>query len=178
MTEPSEQLATRADELRRVFDSSFAVAPDTSPAKPVDLLAIRVGGARYAVRLRDASGIFFDAMVEPIPSHRPQLLGMAAFRGTFLPVFDLRKVLGEKVSERPRWTLLVGAPATLGLAFDHFDGHLRVSDTAIASARAPDAPAEHTSEIVATGTGILPVVHLPSVLDALGRSTTSATKEN
>lgn len=180
MIDPSEPAPARADELRELFDSSFAVAPETSlTAVLVDLLAIRVGEARYAIRLSEISGIFAGTTTERVPSHHPQLMGMATFRGVFLPVFDLGMILGHKVGEPARWTLLVGTPARLGLAFVQFDGHLRVAEDAIASPHGPQAASAHMSEIVETGTGIVPVIHLPSVLATIEQQTTAgATKEH
>ena len=171
----SRSVAGRVEELRRLFDASFALAPATSNKTSVDLLAIRAGDTPYAIRLREISGIFLDTTIEPVPSQHPQLLGMAAFRGAFLPVFDLRTILGQKLDEPPRWTLLVGAPTRLALAFDHFDGHLRIPDDAVASPQGPPAAAEHTREIVETGTGVLPVLHMPSVLATIERPTTTRT---
>ncbi len=170
--------AGRAAELRRQFDSSFAVARDTSTAAVVDLLAVRVGESRCAIRLSDVSGVFPDTTIEPVPSHCPLLLGIAAFRGSFLPVFDLRAILGQRFGGPVGWTFLVSGPTRLGLAFDGFDGHLRVPDGAIASAQPSRAAPDHTRDIVATSAGVMPVLHLPSVLTTIERQTTArSTKE-
>ena len=52
----------RADELRRAFDRSFAVAPidEQTTAAAENLLAIRVGPHPYVLRLAEVSGLFAD----------------------------------------------------------------------------------------------------------------------
>ena len=51
-----------ADELRRAFDRSFAEAPGGAPEADAleSLLAIRVGGDPYALRLSEIAGLFAD----------------------------------------------------------------------------------------------------------------------
>jgi len=119
-------LSGRAAELRRAFDRSFAVPQNATVEDSVELLAIRAGGAGYAIRLAAVSGLFADRTVTALPSPVPELLGVAAFRGTVVPVYDLGVLLGHARSGKPRWLVLdTGTPA-VGLAFEELDGHLRV----------------------------------------------------
>lgn len=124
---------TRVEELRRAFDRAFADPPATAVTRFEELLAIGLGDAPFALRLREVAGLFADKPITRVPSPIPELLGIAGFRGVAVPVYDLRALLGLGSAERPRWTLLVtakGATApgpTVALAFERFDGLLRVA---------------------------------------------------
>ena len=126
-----------AEELRRAFDRSFA-EPPAPPAPPLEeLLAIGLGDAPFALRLRDIAGLHADRAITAVPSPLPELLGIARFRSALVPVYDLRALLDQGRAEKnPRWTALVAAgPHLVGLAFERFDGHLRVGPRENAGAR-------------------------------------------
>lgn len=127
-------VSARAAELARAFDRSF-----TEPVRPVsddfdDFLAIRAGGAVYAIRVRDVAGLTVDRKIVPLPTSEPALLGIAGLRGGVVPVYSLATLLGgAPIAEAPRWLLLVGAGAPLGFAFDQFDGYVRVPHAEVSS---------------------------------------------
>lgn len=112
------------EELKRAFDRSFAAPPPGDPPPLEDFLAVTVGGAPFAIRLRDLKGIAEARSVVPIPSRRPELLGLAGVRGVPVPVFRLSALLGLHDEDPPRWILLCGD--LLGLAIPALDGYLRV----------------------------------------------------
>jgi chemotaxis signal transduction protein len=126
--------SSRAADLARAFDSSFA-----NPARSVrdevdDFLMIRTGGDAYAVRVRDIAGLIADRKIVPLPTAEPAFLGIAGLRGGVVPVYSLAVLLGRALTaETPRWLLLVGTGAPLGLAFDQFDGHVRVPHADVSS---------------------------------------------
>ncbi len=155
--------AADAEALRAEFDEAFAHAPPPSP-RVVALLAIRVGTAPFAVRVLDAGGLVPVRGVVPVPSRRPELLGVAGLRGEILPVYGLaRMVLGVE-DERPRWMILTGAPERVGLAFSGFDGHLAADPAQLTPAAGPQV-ARHVRELYA-GTPQRPVLDLASLLAA------------
>jgi purine-binding chemotaxis protein CheW len=125
-------LADRAAALRARFDRSFAEPPRGAAAATEDLLAIRLGGAPYALRLAELAGLFADRKVAPLPSAVRELLGVAGFRGAIVPVYDLRLLLGCTATAPPRW-LVIAAQLPVGFGFDVLEGHLRVSADAIAT---------------------------------------------
>jgi len=160
-------LETRADEYRDAFDRSFAL-PYTQLATDLhDVLAIRVAGASYGIRLRHAAGVVTQRRVVPLPSAAPHLLGIAGIRGGVVPVFCLASILGHgSPREPPRWLVLCGTHEPIALGFADLDGHLRVPGSAFHSD--PGIPKTFVSELASTDTGVLAVVDLSLVGAHLG----------
>jgi chemotaxis signal transduction protein len=128
----------RAAALRQAFDASFA-----EPARPageglVSLLTIRVGGDPYAVRLSECAAVHAGRKIAPLPSDAPGLLGLAGFRGSLLPVYDLRVLLGSPGGGgAPRWLLVASGVAPVAIAFDLLEAHLRVAAHSLIADAAP-----------------------------------------
>ena len=169
-------LAQRAAELRRNFDRSFAEPPRNRQAASLDLLAIRLGGEPYALHLAAVSGLFAGKKFTRLPQAAPEFLGIAGFRGSIVPVYDLRVLLGCAGGEAPRW-LVVTANSPVGLAFDGFDGHLRLPQEGIAQQDRSDAERLHVRELArvagagsASQGGLLrPIVDVASILVTIRR---------
>jgi purine-binding chemotaxis protein CheW len=168
-------LHSRAAELRAAFDRSFAEAARADDQVSHDLIAIRVGAEPFAMRLTDVAGLFADRKVTHVPGGYPAQLGIAGFRGALVPVFSLPRLFACPAGSVPRW-LAVAAVVPVALAFDGFDGHLRVPGDAILPRQAP-APRRGIAqqlapglapEFIRTGDVVRPLIHLPSVIDALG----------
>jgi chemotaxis signal transduction protein len=156
----------RAFELREAFDRSFARASSTEAAVIESLLGIRVGMARYVLRLADVSGVFADKKITWLPGPVSELRGIAGFRGAVLPVYDLGMLLGcSRAAAPPRW-LVVTAAAPIGLAFEGFDGYLSVRSDAIVRDGRAEAIEGHVRE-VAQGEVNRPIIHLPSILETI-----------
>lgn len=163
-------------ELRRSFDRSFAEAPRDETAPHVDVLAISVGDDPYAVRLADISGIFANKKVTWLPGPVVELLGLASVRGTLLPVYDLRAVLGYPKTSTCRW-LVVTARMEVALAFEQFDGHLRVSRETVVAGGSADPRSRHVREVARTGSFGRPIIHIPSILEQIGTSVRQHTQQ-
>ncbi len=160
-----EKLPARADELRRAFDRSFAEAPRPDTAAFEDLLLIRVANDPYALRLAECAGLFADRKVTPLPTRVPELLGLAGFRGSLTPVYDLRGLLGYPRGGAPRWLVSTAGGAGVALAFDRFEGHARVGGDALV---ADDAPAQrHAGYVAHLPDGARPVLRVASILEAI-----------
>ncbi len=117
-------------ELRREFDAAFAVAPQRETARRENLLAVRIGGDGFALRVSQIAGLFVDKQVTPLASPSPELRGVAGFRGRAAPVYDLAALLGYGTSvgaETMRWLVLARASEPLALAFDAFEAHFTVA---------------------------------------------------
>jgi purine-binding chemotaxis protein CheW len=166
MNAPLPGMAERAKELRLAFDRAFAepVRPDTTVKE--DLLAIRVDRQAFAIRLSEITGLFADKKITPVPGSHAALRGVAGFRGTIVPVYDLQILLGHASTSTPRW-LVIAAAAPIALAFEAFVGQLRVARDAILPQ--PSRPESHSyaREFVRTENFAGPVMHLPSLLDAI-----------
>jgi len=166
MTESIEALSRRAAELRAAFDRSFAAPPREEGAARQDLLAIRIGAEAYAVKLGQVRGLFADRKFTRVPGGNAALLGVAGFRGTLVPVYSLGILLGHAAPRVPRW-LVVAAVAPIALAFDAFDGHVRAGVDAILLRQSPAPVRGYAPEFIRTEGAVRPVLHLPSVIEAL-----------
>jgi len=166
MSVGQSHFAERAAELRREFDRGFAEPVRLEAVSEVNLLTIRIGAQPHAIRLSEVAGLFADKKVTRVPGCHPALRGIAGFRGALLPVYDLALLLGHGGVQAPRW-LVIAAGAPVALAFEAFVGQVRVPSTDILprAARA-DLPA-HARDVVRTQDFVGPIMHLPSVLDAI-----------
>ena len=147
MTNSANASAATAAELRRSFDQSFSHAPQRIDDSFVDLLAIRVAGAPYGLRLAHLSGLHLGRRIVPLPSPVPELLGLVGFRGNIIPVYSLRMLLGYSAGESPRWLALVGKDEMIGLAFDSFEGHLRATKSQVTGVERADVTSPHIHEV-------------------------------
>jgi chemotaxis signal transduction protein len=118
-------LHTHLAQLKQRFDGAFAAPPEAAPAPHEDLLAVRFGGERHCLRLREIDGMFLERAITPLPSSSPHVLGAADFRGELVAVYDLSTLLGGARAVQPRY-LVRSRQRQLAFAFERFDGHLRV----------------------------------------------------
>jgi chemotaxis signal transduction protein len=167
MSETAVSLATRVTDLRSAFDRAFAAPLQTETAVNQDLLAVRVGGEPYGLRLSEVSGLFVDRPVTHVPASNPSLLGIGGFRGAIIPVHSLPVLLGYSTSQLPRW-LVMAAAAPVALAFDLFEGHLRVPADAILPQQPQAQMRGYAPDFVHSGGIVRPVLHLASVIASLG----------
>ncbi len=166
MSDAAPRLEGRAAELRDAFDRAFASARPSDARADVDLLAIRVGADPFALRLADVSALFADRKILRLPGPIPELLGLAGFRGATLPVYDLRALLGYPALAAPRW-LVIAAERPIAIAFDAVGRHLRVPSSAIAATDDRDRTRRHVREVVRADGIARPIVHVPSILEAV-----------
>jgi chemotaxis signal transduction protein len=156
----------RAAALRLAFDRGFAepLRPGTDLSEA--LIAIRVGGERYAMRLGEIAGLFADKKVTPVPGGDASLIGIAGFRGAIVPVYGLAALLGQASAQRPRW-LVIASAAPVALAFEAFEAQLSVPPDAILPAQSGSKARSCIRDFVRASHFSGPVIHLPSVLDAI-----------
>lgn len=168
--------SARAETLRREFDAAFARVAGRDDTRVEDLLAIRVAGEAYALRLVECGGLFADRAVTPLPTAVPELLGLASFRGALVPIYDLRSLLGYPRGETPRWMVSAAGGTVVALAFDVFEAHLRVESASLA---ADDAPSQrHAPRLARLAGGARPLLSVPSLLEAIeARARSDRTKE-
>lgn len=166
MTSASPQFTDRAAELRAAFDRSFAAPLRIDATITQDLLAIRVGAEPYAIRLSQVSGLFADKTITRVPGGVAALLGIAGFRGAIVPVYSLRTLLGHAGAQSPRW-LVTAAVAPVAFAVELFERQLRVPQDAIRARQAHAETTNYAREFIRTQDVVRPVLHLPSVFDAI-----------
>ena len=168
MSAPGGDVVTqRLAELRAGFDLSFAQPPRRHDAETCELLAIRAGDERYALRLSQTSGLHCDRVVTPLPGPLPSLLGLAGFSGSIVPVYDLGALLGHPVPEQPRWLVLAAGTPAVALAFHDLDGHLRVPSGSIVGESDEHGRRGCLRGMVALPDGTRAIVDVPSVRTAI-----------
>jgi purine-binding chemotaxis protein CheW len=161
----ASEAATNAQRLRAAFDAVFAEPFRTDAAETVELLALRLGGDGFAIRLTETAGLFADPKVTPVPSPVAELRGLAGVRGVLVPVYDLAALMGYPPATQPRW-LLTARHAQVGFAFEAFDGQLRVEAGALV---AHEAAGETVSQVVRAAEFSGPIIQLNSLIAALAR---------
>jgi chemotaxis signal transduction protein len=160
-------LGRRAADWRLDFNRSFAAARQTEIAQMVDLLAIRVGTEACALRLSAISGLYADKKITNVPGGTAALIGIAGFRGTILPVYSLRGLLGRarSVAEASRW-LVVAADAPVAVAFEGFECHLRIAGEAVLQQEAGE-PLGYAREYAHALGHFRPIIDLPSAFSLI-----------
>jgi chemotaxis signal transduction protein len=157
-----------AGELRRAFDGAFA-APSEGPARDLEsFLTLRVASAGYAVPVLDIAGFAAARRIVPLASALPALLGLAAVRGTLLPVYGLEALLGDVAStEPPRWFLLCGRQDPVALGFARFEGHVRLSRSERLGTDAGEGPRMHVRDVVRVAGEVRGVIDLSSIVEVI-----------
>jgi chemotaxis signal transduction protein len=154
--------------FRHAFDKAFAAAPITTLETFEDLLAVRVAGDPYALRVREITGLVASRKIVPLPSKRPELLGIAGNRGSLVAVYSLAALLGYGADSKPTpWLALAGGSDPIGLGFEAFEGFLRVRSEEMHASRPTEGAGHHVEEIVLAGNQSRRVVDIASTLAAL-----------
>jgi chemotaxis signal transduction protein len=115
----------RASALRRAFDDAFALPAAERPPTD-DFIAIGIGSAAFALRLRDVARLSPMPRVASVPTTRPHVIGIASVRGRLVAVHSIAMVLGYP-STSCRWLAQCAEAVSIGLAIERFDGFLRAS---------------------------------------------------
>jgi chemotaxis signal transduction protein len=162
----SEPLSELARALRREFDAGFASPAERPRAEQEELLAIRAGGAAMALRARQIVRLAAELPIVPMPSPVEGFIGLTGLRGEVVPVYDLATLLGRRAPTEPRWLAVCGERMRAALAFEAFEGHLRVGLGAVSS---PPEASPLTDQLVRLGDGDRPIVDLSAVLALIAR---------
>jgi chemotaxis signal transduction protein len=169
----SENLSSaiaRAAEMRLAFDRAFADPARLDTTAAESLLAIRIGAQACAIRLSEITGLFVDKKITRVPGSGLALLGIAGFRGAIVPVYALQTLVGQSGdrsgSRTPRW-LVIAAAAPVALAFEAFEGQLRVLPDLILPRQLRPEMKSYARAFVQTQNLVRPILHLPSVLGAI-----------
>lgn len=114
----SDAVGQRVRTLRQEFDAGFAREPSGAAVETCDLLAIRVAGEPYALLVEDISELAQGRKIVPMPSRRPDVMGVAAIRGTLVSVHSLASLLGHGSDEaRVPWLAVCLNSEGIALAF-------------------------------------------------------------
>jgi chemotaxis signal transduction protein len=169
MTDRAQSLLQTAAKLRAQFDAAFAVQLAPSAGAEIDVLAIRVSGRGYALRLSEVLAVHAERQLTAVPSPVPALLGLAGVRGLAVPVYDLRLLLGYGAGPTPRWVALARAASPIGFAFETFEAHWRLPLGAVIAG--VDDGNSFAPGSVETEDGPRPLLHLPSLIASVTKPT-------
>ena len=163
-------VAAKAAELRNAFDRARAVPWGAAAVERIEnLLAIRVSGDAFAIRLSEISGLATDRKIVAFPSPLSELLGLAAIRGRLIPVYSLAALLGYTVNTgHGRWLALCGTEEPVGLALNDFEGYLRVPLTQVFPAEKKDEGL-HVKHVVHAADGVRDIVSIPLLIEVIQR---------
>ncbi len=113
-----------------------------------DLVALEIGGSRFAVPSLFVSDVRETGKLAPLPGAAPHLRGVVVFRGALIGVLDLARVFGGDGAraEPARLVVVSHDEGRLALACDVLHG---LRPLATGELSAPPAPADaRTAELV------------------------------
>ncbi|MDB6013550.1 MAG: cheW3-2 [Gammaproteobacteria bacterium] len=162
-------VAAKAAELRNAFDGARALPFLSEVREQIEnLLALRVAGDAFAIRLSEISGLATDRKLVAFPSPVPELLGVAAIRGRLVPVYSLAALLGYSAPGTPgRWLVLCGTEEPVGLAINDFEGYVRVPLSQVYAAEQKDDVTAHVKYVVRTADTVRDVVSIPHIMEII-----------
>ena len=156
----------RVRAMREAFDGSFAMQAEVAPTLD-SYLAVRLGRRAHALPVREIGGLFARKPITRLPTAEPALLGIAHFRGTIAPVYDLQLLLGHAPADNPGW-LVIASTAPVAFAFSRFEGHVRVAQQDIVTDESGGKGEPQQQSIRANGS-LLPIVHLDTIIGTIGK---------
>ncbi|HEV8701794.1 MAG TPA: chemotaxis protein CheW [Candidatus Polarisedimenticolia bacterium] len=162
-------LDDRAADMRRHFDESFALAPKTDAPQSEDFLVVRIAGAPFALRRIEVSGLLAGRKPVKLPNACHEFLGIVGFRGLIVPVYSLRVLLGYPRHDNLRWAVLAASGDCLGLAFDEYEGYLRIPSSQVAASDQSGMLPQHVRDVARHGESARPVLDISSIVDAIRR---------
>jgi chemotaxis signal transduction protein len=164
-------VTAKAAELRDTFDRARAIAfLSEVRERSEDLLALRVSGDTFAIRLGEISGLATDRKIVAFPSPIPELLGVAAIRSRLVPVYSLAALLGYSApATRGRWLVLCGIEEPVGLAINDFEGYVRVPHSQVYVAVHKDGASARVVHVVRTGDLVRDVLSIPVLMEIIQR---------
>jgi chemotaxis signal transduction protein len=159
------------EELRSAFDRSFQEAPVERNHELAHLLVVRIGNARFALRVSDLARLARTQGVTPLPSADRGLLGLAGLKGRLVAVYSLAAMIGSAAlgTEPERWFVLCRTEDRIALAFTAAEGTIMVPSSELCPVSA-GAPA-HATDAVGSGVSRLWLLDARSIAAAIVAST-------
>jgi purine-binding chemotaxis protein CheW len=164
-------VALKFEDLRRSFDLSFQQPLVERAQELVHLLIVRIGSARFALKVADLAGLARAQTVVPIPGADSGLLGIAGLKGRMVAVYSLAAMIGstELSTEQNRWLVLCRCDKEIALAFTAVTGTMMVPRTEL-SPVSPGAP-PHATDAVGSGSSQLWLLNVSSIAGNLVKKT-------
>jgi chemotaxis signal transduction protein len=169
MTQARTSGQERARALRADFDRSFSEPHQEERREFESFIAVRLAGDPYALRIRDIAALGARPRIVPLPSRRPEFLGLTGHGGSLAALFGLSLLLGYGRSPSlVRWFVLPRRATALALGFEEYEGYAQVAMSEIHAVG--DAAKRRYATHAAQHAGVVRlIVDLPAVVDALSR---------
>jgi purine-binding chemotaxis protein CheW len=165
------------EELKSSFDRTFQEARVERNHELVHLLVVRIGTARFALKVGDLAGLARAQTVVPVPAADRGLLGLAGLKGRLVAVYSLAAQIGSAAitTEPQRWLVLSRCDRGIALAFSAAEGTMMVpsSDLFPAEHGAPT----HATDAVGSGAARLWLLNVNSIAAAIVAQTTTPASE-
>jgi chemotaxis signal transduction protein len=163
----SSTVTNTAAELRDAFDRAYAISLSSDRSEQTEnLLAIRLGGDFYALRVSEITGLAKDRKTILLPSQIPELLGVAGIRGGLVSVYSLAALLGYGLNGNSgRWLALCGTEEPVGLAFNDFEGYIKVPFAQVYAQN--NVIREHVKDVARAADSVRAIVNISSILDTI-----------
>lgn len=163
MSDSANSVTETVATLRRSFDSVFQEPVQLHAADTLHLLAVRIGGATFALNLAELAGLVPAPRIIPIPDQPPAMLGLAAVKARVVSAYSLAALVGERAdkSEVMRWIALSGRDPSVGLAFGQFERCHLVERSRVGPVTAGAPP--HVVGMIAAAPSPLWIVSVPSI---------------
>jgi purine-binding chemotaxis protein CheW len=164
-------IAKTVADLRNTFDRSYSLPPSSPGTEQIEnLLAVRVSGNPYAIRVTEITGLANNRKTIAIPSPIPELLGVAGIRGGLVPIYSLAALLGYARDVAPaRWLALCGGEDQAGLGFSDLEGYLRVPAAQVYAASQENVTRGHVKDVARVDGLVRPVISIPSLMEMIRR---------
>ena len=120
-------LNDRLARLRADFDGAFALPRAAAPAATTELLLVRSGEARLALRLDGLSWVGPAPRIVRVPGGRPELVGLSVVRGRTVAVFDLAR-LASRAGGAVASLALMRADPSVAIGFTEIEARGAVLD--------------------------------------------------
>lgn len=158
-------------ELRNTFDRSYSLPPSSPGTEQIEnMLAVRLSGNPYAIRVTEITGLASDKKTVAIPSPIAELLGVAGIRGSLIPIYSLAALLGYTRDMGPaRWLALCGTGDEIGLGFSDLEGYIRVPVAQVYAAGQENMTREYVQDVARVGGMVRPVISITSLVEMIKR---------
>jgi chemotaxis signal transduction protein len=164
-------VALKFEDLKRSFDLTFQQPLVERGQELVHLLIVRIGIARFALKVADLAGLARAQAVVPIPGEDSGLLGIAGLKGRMVAVYSLAAMIGsaELSTEQNRWMVLCRCQKEIALAFTAVTGTMMVPRAELSPARPGSPP--HATDAVGSGSSQLWLLNVSSIAEHIVKKT-------
>jgi len=167
-------VALKFEELKRSFDLTFQQPLVERGQEVVHLLVVRIGTARFALKVADLAGLARAQTVVPLPGADSGLVGLAGLKGRIVAVYSLAAMIDcpELSTEQNRWMVLCRCEKEIALGFTAVTGTIMVPRTEL-SPVSPGAP-RHATDAVGSGSSQLWLLNVSSIAETIVKKFGSA----